>query len=111
MRLPPRGSHGNSAPRVELTAERSGEHWVIAISDNGVGIEAEYLSDIFKPLVRLHNNSEHPGSGLGLTLARKAVLAQMGAIWCESTPGRGSVFHVRLTAAEGGQTRPKVETS
>ena len=78
---------------------RQKDHWIIDVSDNGLGIEAEYLADIFKPLVRLHTASEFPGSGLGLTLARKAVLAQKGSIWCESTPGRGSVFHIRLSAA------------
>jgi signal transduction histidine kinase len=91
----------SSVPRVELTARESAEHWTIEIRDNGVGIEAEYLAEIFKPLFRLHTASEYAGSGLGLTLARKAVLAQNGAVWCESPPGQGSVFHVRLPAARG----------
>jgi signal transduction histidine kinase len=93
----------SSAPRVELTMQRDGEHCVIKISDNGIGIAAEYLAEIFKPLVRLHNASEFPGSGLGLTLARKAVVTQGGAIWCESDSAHGSVFHVRLPAAAGSE--------
>jgi signal transduction histidine kinase len=67
----------------------------------------DYLSEIFKPLVRLHNSSEYPGSGLGLTLARKAILAQDGDIWCESEPGHGSVFHISLPAANGGRKRAR----
>ena len=90
----------SAVPRVELTARRDAETWIIDVVDNGLGIEPEYLAEVFKPLVRLHNASEYPGSGLGLTLARKAVLAQKGAIWCESTPGAGSVFHIRLPAAD-----------
>jgi signal transduction histidine kinase len=90
----------SSVPRVELTAKRRAGQWFIEISDNGVGIEAEYLAEIFKPLVRLHTASEYAGSGLGLTLARKAVLSQNGAVWCESTPGVGSVFHIRVPAAQ-----------
>jgi signal transduction histidine kinase len=70
------------------------------VRDDGVGIAPEYLAEIFKPLVRLYTASESPGTGLGLTLARKAVLAQEGVIWCESTLGQGSVFHVRMPAAE-----------
>ena len=89
----------SSTPKVEVTARRRHDTWDIAIADNGVGIEAEYLADIFKPLVRLHTASEYPGSGLGLTLARKAVLAQKGLIWCESRIGHGSVFHLRLPIA------------
>jgi signal transduction histidine kinase len=87
-------------PRVEVSFQRDGEQLIIAVSDNGLGIEPEYLSSIFKPLVRLHAGSEFPGSGLGLTLARKAVQAQQGEIWCESTPGQGSTFRIRLPAAK-----------
>jgi light-regulated signal transduction histidine kinase (bacteriophytochrome) len=89
----------SEVPRVEVTARRRHEHWIIEVKDNGLGIEPQYLAEIFKPLVRLHNASEYPGSGLGLALVRKAVLAQNGSIWCESTPGLGSVFQVRLPAA------------
>ncbi|MGD0719468.1 MAG: ATP-binding protein [Roseiarcus sp.] len=95
------GVHYNRSPvpRVEVTARGEAESWVIEIADNGIGIEPEYVAEIFKPLIRLHTASEYAGSGLGLTLARKAILAQNGAIWCESAPGLGSVFHVRLPAA------------
>jgi hypothetical protein len=86
-------------PRVKVTTRRNGEAWIIDVADNGIGMQPEYLTDIFKPLVRLHTAADYPGTGLGLTLARKAVLAQKGAIWCDSTPGRGSTFHVRLPAA------------
>jgi signal transduction histidine kinase len=97
-------------PRVEVTVRRDAEHCTIAIKDNGIGIEPEYLAAIFKPLVRLHTNSEFPGSGLGLTLARKAVLAQDGEIWCESTPGGGSVFYVRMLAAHDDQRQLKTRS-
>jgi signal transduction histidine kinase len=96
------GLHYNQSmvPRVEVSARSDGESWVIEVSDNGIGIASEYLAEIFKPLLRLHTAKEYAGSGLGLTLARKAILAQKGEIWCESTPGNGAVFHVRLPAAE-----------
>jgi light-regulated signal transduction histidine kinase (bacteriophytochrome) len=87
-------------PRVEVAAERRGEGWVISVADNGVGIEADYLVEIFKPMVRLHAASAFPGTGLGLSLARKAAVVQKGAIWCESTPGVGSTFYIRLPAAK-----------
>jgi signal transduction histidine kinase len=86
------------APRVTLSARTHNRHCVIDVRDNGIGIEAGDLTEIFKPLVRLHNTSEYPGAGLGLTLARKAVSAQGGSIWCDSSPGSGSVFHVRVPA-------------
>jgi signal transduction histidine kinase len=91
----------SAVPRAEVLARSDGESWVIEVRDNGIGIAAEYLTEIFKPLIRLHTASEYPGSGLGLTLARKAILSQKGEIWCESTPGQGTAFHIRLPAAEG----------
>ncbi|MBV9510015.1 MAG: hypothetical protein JO303_07015, partial [Caulobacteraceae bacterium] len=100
-----------SGPRVDITAQRSSGHWTIEVRDNGIGIDAQYLSEIFKPLVRLHTAGEYAGTGLGLTLARKAVLAQKGAIWCESTPRQGSIFHIRLPVAQslskGSKAHPR----
>ena len=91
----------NPAPRVELRISERDEACVLEVHDDGVGIEPQYLTDIFKPLIRLHNASEYAGTGLGLTLARKAVLAQRGAIWCESRLGVGSTFFVQLPRASG----------
>ena len=90
-------------PRVEVVARGEGEKCVIEVRDNGIGIAPEFISEIFKPLIRLHSHKEYPGSGLGLTLARKAILAQKGEIWCDSAPDRGSAFYVRLRA--GGRAR------
>lgn len=86
-------------PQVEVRVHRRASDYVIDVCDNGIGIAQEYLADIFKPLVRLHAATEFPGSGLGLTLARKAALVQNGVITCRSKPDHGSVFHVRLAAA------------
>jgi signal transduction histidine kinase len=101
------GLHYNQSrcPRVELAITVRDEAWVLEVRDNGVGIAAEYLAEIFKPLVRLHNASEYAGSGLGLTLARKAVIAQHGAIWCESVPDCGSTFFVQLPRSRSSRER------
>ena len=98
----------SAAPRVEVTVRADAEFWLIEVADNGLGIESVYLAEIFKPLFRLHAASEFAGSGLGLTLARKAILAQNGAIWCDSAPGLGSVFHIHLPIAKPtGARRPR----
>jgi len=86
----------SETPRVEVHAECLYDECTITIRDNGIGIERQYLSDIFRPLVRLHTASEYSGTGLGLTLARKAILAQHGSIGCESEVGVGSTFFVRM---------------
>jgi signal transduction histidine kinase len=88
----------DASPRVDVSFQRDGDTWELQVRDNGIGIEAEYLAEIFKPLVRLNTATVQAGAGLGLSLARKAVLNQRGDIWCVSEPGFGSVFHVRLPA-------------
>jgi signal transduction histidine kinase len=96
----------STTPCVALSTQTRGGDCVIEVRDNGLGIDPDYIGEIFKPLVRLHTATEYPGSGLGLTLARKAVLAQGGAIWCESTPGEGSTFYVQLPLASERPSSP-----
>ncbi|MEJ0058739.1 MAG: ATP-binding protein [Terricaulis sp.] len=89
----------SESPRVEVRANPIGDRCIITIRDNGIGIDPQYLTEVFRPLMRLHTAAEYTGTGLGLTLARKAVNAQGGAIWCESEVGVGSTFYVRIPVA------------
>jgi signal transduction histidine kinase len=90
----------SAKPCVTLRVEEAPEgKRRLRIRDNGIGIEERYTSEIFKPLMRLHNSSEYPGTGLGLTITRKAVLAQGGTIWCRSELGAGSEFFIELCAS------------
>jgi signal transduction histidine kinase len=66
-----------------------------SIRDNGIGIPARFQEEIFKPLRRL-NGSQYPGAGIGLAICRHIVESHGGAIWVESDPGEGSVFHFTL---------------
>jgi signal transduction histidine kinase len=90
----------DSTPEVRLTAKQVGEHVVISVADNGIGIEREYHEKIFQVFQRLHSSDEYPGTGLGLAIVAQAVRAMEGDISIESTPGRGSTFAVRLRAAD-----------
>ncbi|HVY87194.1 MAG TPA: ATP-binding protein [Caulobacterales bacterium] len=89
----------SAVPCIAIQGSADRQHCIIAVHDNGVGIAPQYLSEIFQPLVRLHTQSEYEGTGLGLTLARKALAVQNGQIWCESSVGVGSTFYVRLPLA------------
>ena len=97
--------NASKTPRVTISTSMTDGRCVVAVQDNGIGIEERYLGDIFKPLVRLHPSSEYSGSGLGLTLARKSAIAQGGRIWCASEPGEGSTFFIEFsTYASMGKT-------
>jgi two-component system sensor kinase FixL len=80
------------APRIQVSAARSGEFWRFSVSDNGLGIETRHLERIFEPFKRLQAQARYHGAGLGLTISRKIVEGFGGRIWATSTPGEGSTF-------------------
>ena len=67
-------------------------------ADNGIGIPKEAQDRIFKMFQRLDKSYE--GTGVGLTVVRKAVEKMGGKVGLESEPGRGSRFWLELKAAE-----------
>ncbi|MCU0692664.1 MAG: PAS domain S-box protein [Polyangiaceae bacterium] len=73
-----------------------GRYVRLSISDPGVGMPKELLSNIFDPFF----STKHQGSGLGLTTAYAIVRNHDGTIEAESEPGQGSTFHVYLPASE-----------
>ncbi|MBX2808390.1 MAG: PAS domain S-box protein [Cellvibrionaceae bacterium] len=83
-------------PRVTVRAQACADYWIIAVSDNGIGIEPRYHSKIFEIFTRLVSRREYAGSGIGLSLCQKIVEKHGGTIHVESTPGEGSCFEVRL---------------
>jgi len=82
---------GRPDPHVHVSSERRDLEWVIAVKDNGPGIEPAFRERIFGAFKRLHGK-EFPGNGLGLAFCRKAVEWQGGRMWVESTPGAGATF-------------------
>jgi light-regulated signal transduction histidine kinase (bacteriophytochrome) len=90
----------DAAPRIHLSARRYETGWRISVTDNGIGIAAEYLESIFAPFKRLYGR-EYPGTGLGLAICQKIVERYHGRIWVESTVGQGSTFHFTLPINDG----------
>lgn len=87
-------------PKVQIKAIQQANKWLISVSDNGIGIEAEYFERIFIIFQRLHSRREYPGTGIGLAVCQKIVERHGGDIWLESTLGVGTTFYLMLFGSQ-----------
>ena len=86
---------------IELTARREGGDLAFAVADRGPGIPPGERARIFEPFYRpLDARPDVGGAGLGLAIARGLAVAQGGTVTCEQRDGGGSVFTLRLPAAD-----------
>ena len=81
--------------RIQVSARRHGDEWIISVQDNGIGIDARYHTHIFGIFKRLHSATEYPGTGLGLAICRKIVARLGGRIWVESRAAQAPRFLFR----------------
>ncbi len=85
--------------RVRLEARGVGAEAVIRVSDDGAGIPADMLDNVFDLFVQSNRTLDRSegGLGVGLTLARSLVTMHGGSVTAESGGiGKGSEFVVRL---------------
>ncbi len=83
---------------VEIKLWADEEYAYVQVADSGPGIPAEEHERIFDSFYQVENalNRQHPGLGLGLTIARQAVEQHQGQIWVDSEVGKGSKFTIVL---------------
>jgi signal transduction histidine kinase len=78
--------------QIDIVCVDKGKDWCFTVSDNGIGIEAEYLDQIFMIFKRLHSQDVYPGSGIGLANCKKVINLHSGKIWVNSSLNKGSTF-------------------
>ncbi len=71
-------------------------HCMLAVEDNGIGIDEKDYDKIFKMFQRLHGKDEYEGNGIGLAVCKKIVERHKGSIRIESVPGKGTKFIILL---------------
>jgi signal transduction histidine kinase len=92
---------------VRVAARRRGSMAVIAVLDNGLGIAASALGQLFQPFSRAgRENSGIEGTGLGLALVKLLSEQMGGAVEVDSTEGQGSEFRLVLPLPPDGAGTP-----
>ncbi|HEX8463955.1 MAG TPA: ATP-binding protein, partial [Abditibacterium sp.] len=83
----------------------------IAIRDTGQGLSAQERAKLFTPFERLKAaDSGIAGTGLGLVLSRRLVMAMQGELEVESVEGQGSVFSIELPQASAQIEAPAAQS-
>ncbi|MBC7911168.1 MAG: hypothetical protein H7Y30_11740, partial [Pyrinomonadaceae bacterium] len=91
----------NRGGRVEVKAEKMGEHVMISVIDTGVGIAPDDVARLFDKYEQARSRATRgeKGTGLGLYITRQLVELHGSHIKVESEQGRGSVFSFTLPTA------------
>ncbi|WP_329009153.1 sensor histidine kinase [Streptomyces sp. NBC_01601] len=94
-------------PAVHISAEPDGDFWRFAVTDNGIGIAAEYAEQVFVIFQRLHTKDRYQGSGIGLAMCKKIVEFHGGTIFVdlEHTGGARIVFTLANRPPEPGKSQ------
>jgi light-regulated signal transduction histidine kinase (bacteriophytochrome) len=69
--------------------DKKADQYSINISDNGIGIDPEYIDRAFQPLQQLHPKQLYTGSGIGLTLCKKMMKLHGGQIFIHQNKDNG----------------------
>ncbi len=80
-------------PRVVVTTALADGFAELVVADNGPGVPAARVADLFKPFVSTKGSR---GTGLGLPVSRKILQEHGGDVTVESEPGRGATFRLRI---------------
>lgn len=86
---------------IDIQMENNNGFVIISVQDNGIGIDANHIPNLFESFYRVENgDSRHfPGLGLGLYICQRIVRRHGGKVWVKSKVGHGSTFYFSLPIA------------
>src|SRR5262249_1273241 len=94
-------TYSNRGGRITLAATAADGAVTLSVADVGSGIPPEHLPHLFERFHRIPGPRRRESTGLGLAIVREIVTAHGGTITCESAPGVGTTFRIRLPVWQG----------
>jgi two-component system sensor kinase FixL len=79
---------------IQFNSAINGNELMVEVKDNGIGIPATEMKNLFEPFFRAHNTGDIPGTGLGLNIVKRYVGLMNGNINCESSLNVGTLFRL-----------------
>ena len=90
--------YSNRGGAVTVSLAEDGNDVVVVVRDEGIGIPAAFLANLFGEFSRAPNAKRHTpeGTGLGLAIVKEVIETHGGTVTAESVEGRGTTMRVRL---------------
>ena len=86
----------SAKPTIVIKHFRQADDIVLTVSDNGIGIPADYREKAFQIFKRVPTNRKYDGSGIGLAICKKIVEGMHGTITISDNPDGGTIFSIHL---------------
>ncbi|GEM_PF-6773527 len=78
---------------VRISCKRTDDFYCFGVHDNGPGIPAGYQESIFRLFQTIDTKKHEDSTGIGLSIVKKIVEDQGGAVWIDQTPPTGAHFY------------------
>lgn len=90
--------YSKAHPSIHIHIENNENETILQVTDNGIGIPAEYKNKVFEKFFRVPMGDTHnvKGYGLGLSYVAHVIHQHQGSIQVESQPGIGTQFIIKI---------------